>query len=411
MPVVTLVEESRREAVASFRVPSFEVKIEGVGLPRDVLRDVTQLTYHDNIKELDGFELTVNNWDPAANAFKYVGSETPEQLRGDSPESRRFRLFEPCGKQAIVRMGYADDMRVMLTGSFTTMEPNFPSGGASTLTVRGLNVLHQLRRKQYTYAWSSRRDSEIARNIATLTDPDSHKKRFPIPIVIDTNAQHGEPILPYVAEENQYDIDFLLARARQRGYVVFIQERDPNVRGSERRLYFGPSQAGQIPGLRDVTFELEWGRSLIDFKPTLTTANQVRSVTVNGWNRQTKQPIRETVNLDDPKLTRNRDLFDLLQRCDPREEIVVNEPVFTNAQARARATALLMDRQKEMVKASVTTVGLPDLRAGQRVRIVGLGSRFSGTYFVTDTTHTMGDSGYTTRFNARREDGGRGASS
>ena len=70
--------------------------------------------------------------------------------------------------------------------------------------------------------------------------------------------------------------------------------------------------------------------------------------------------------------------------------------------------AILRDRHKEMVKASVTCVGLPDLRAGQRVQIEGLGVRFSGTYFVTETTHTIGDSGYTTKFNARREDKGRG---
>jgi phage protein D len=114
--------------------------------------------------------------------------------------------------------------------------------------------------------------------------------------------------------------------------------------------------------------------------------------------------------LDDRKLNVNRDLYKLLLRCDPREEIVVDEPVFTKKQARKRAYAILRERQKEMVKATVRTVGLPDLRAGQRTIIKGLGSRFSGTYFITETTHTIGDSGYTTRFNARRENNGGGES-
>ena len=48
-------------------------------------------------------------------------------------------------------------------------------------------------------------------------------------------------------------------------------------------------------------------------------------------------------------------------------------------------------------------MGLPDLRAGQKVRITKLGTRFSGTYFVIKTTHTLGDGGYTTKFTARRE--------
>ena len=61
MTTQTLADESIRQH--GFYVPQFEVRIEGVGLPRDVLRDVVQVTYKDNIKEIDSFELTVNNWD------------------------------------------------------------------------------------------------------------------------------------------------------------------------------------------------------------------------------------------------------------------------------------------------------------------------------------------------------------
>jgi phage protein D len=404
MPVVTLRQESPRQG--HFYVPVFEIKIEGVGLPRDILRDVTQLTYRDNIKEIDSFELTVNNWDAQTRTFKYVGAETAASLRGSTPESQRYRLFEPCNKEVEVRMGYLGDLRVILKGNFTTMEPNFPSSGAPTLTVRGLNVLHQLRKKPYTYAWFDKRDSEIAENLATLQDKG--KKRFPLPVVTDPKAKHEEPKIPIVSQKNQHDIDFLFSRARERGYVEFVQEEEA-IRGIPKRLYFGPSDGSEMPDFRDVTFKLEWGKSLIELKPTLTTANQVKSVTVNGWNRNTRRPISAAVDLQDPKLTKNRDLYGLLNQCDPREEIVVDEPVFTEGEARRRAMAILMDRQKEMVKATATTVGLPDLRAGQRVQIEGLGTRFSGTYFILDTTHTLNDSGYLTRFTARREDGGQGS--
>jgi uncharacterized protein len=405
MSVVTLGQESRdRKALdgTSFYVPYFEVKIEGVGLPRDVLRDVTQLTYKDEIRKFDSFELTVNNWDPTTHTFKYVGAETSASLQRDTPESRRFRLFEPCRKQVEVSMGYVGDLRLMLKGSFTTMEPNFPSGGAPTLTVRGLNVLHQLRRKRYTHRWVDKKDSEIAANIATLRDEG--RRRFPYPIVTDPNALNKEPRLHTVSQQNQYDIDFLLDRAFERGYVIFVSD-------SDRQLYFVPSNsslrppnAGAPPARRDVTFKLEWGKTLIDFKPNLSTANKVRSVTVRGWNRTTRRRISETVTIDG--LRTNRDLYRLLS-CEEREDKVVNEPVFTEHQARERAKALLEENLKRLVTASATTVGLPDLRAGQRVHICGVGSRFSGNYFVTDTTHTIGESGYTTRFNARREDEGK----
>lgn len=408
MAVVTLRQESTDRG--GFYVPRFEVRIAGAGLPQDVLRDVTSVTYRDDLRQIDSFELTVNNWDATTRDYKYVGAETQAMPAGGSPEAERQRLFDPCNKTVELSMGYGATLVRMLTGNFTTMEPNFPASGAPTLTVRGLNVLHQLRRKQYTTTWGDRRDSEIAENIATLTDRDLRRRRFPLPIETSAAAKAEEHPIPYVAQQNQYDIDFLLSRARERGYVLVMLEGDPDAPRAiarDRRLYFGPSQAN-MPGLRQVTFELKRGVSLMDFKPTLTTANQVRSVTVNGWDRAARRAIRETVTLDDRRLNVNRDLYALLDACDPREELVVDEPVYTRAQARSRATAILMDRQKEMVKAQATCIGLPDLRAGQRVRITGVGARFSGTYFVTDTTHTINDSGYLTRFNARREDDGTG---
>jgi phage protein D len=255
-------------------------------------------------------------------------------------------------------------------------------------------VLHKLRRKQYTTSWEGKKDSEVAANIATLRDEG--EKRFPLPIETKAEALGDEPVIDYLAQENQYDIDFLLYRARVRGYVVFVREESEQT--PERHLYFGPSESPSP----DETYELQWGTSLIDFTPTLTTANQVKSVTVNGWDRRRKKAISGKAELKD--LRENRDFDEILQECDPREEVVVNRPVFTSDEAKKLAKALLKDRHKEMVKASGTTIGLPNLRAGRKIEIVNLGARFSGTYFVTESTHTISDSGYITRFKARRED-------
>jgi Bacteriophage probable baseplate hub protein len=405
MNAVTLAQESVRQH--GFYTPQFEVRIEGVGLPRNVLRDVVQLTYKDNIKEIDGFEITVNNWDAATRDFKYCGGETAADLAGSTRDSQRYKLFEPCGKEVQVWMGYAGDLRQMLKGSFTTLEPNFTASGPPTLNVRGLNALHQLRRKQYSTTWGDRRDSQIAENIATLVDKElgKDKKRFPMPIVVSPKALGEEDPLPYVAQKNQYDIDFLLTRALRLGYVVCIREGDPGSSNRAERsthLYFGPSDHA-VPGQRDVTFELKWGVSLVDFKPTLTTANQVKSVTVNGWDRAKKKAISVKATLSDKELNINADMHELLNSCDPRDEVVVTKPVYTEKDAKSLARSILKDRTKEIVKASGTCVGLPDLRAGRKVQVAGMGARFDGTYFVTDTTHTLNDSGYVTKFNARRE--------
>lgn len=395
----TLQQEAARQG--GFYVPRYEVRIEGANLPRDVLFDVRSLTYRDDVEGLDSFEMVVNNWDGERRAYKYIGSETAVQLVEGHPDHTRVTLFEPCGKEVLVRMGYGDDFVTMLKGSFTTMQPSYGDGSAD-LTVSGLNVLHQLRRKQYTTTWTDKKDSEIAQDISRRTD--NGRKRFPLPIAVDQEALGREKPMPLVTQRNTYDIDFLFQRARIRGYVVFVQEEDPAT-GRPRRLYFGPSRPGMIPGIRDVVFELGWGRSLIEFKPSIRTANQIGKVTVRGWHRTRKEPISRTVDLDDQRITANRDLHRVINACDAREELVVDEPVFTNCEARERAIAILLDQTKQLVTAEVKVVGLPDLRAGQVVVVKELGARLSGKYFVTKTQHTIDESGYVTTFSCRREGG------
>jgi len=401
MGTTKLAAESER--MKGFYVPRYKVQIEGANLPSDVLFDVVSLTYEDSVDSIDSFNMTINNWDQEQRQFKYVGSETAADLQPGSPNYSRVTLFEPCGKEVVVLMGYndmsgrAEELVTMLRGHFTTMAPSY-GDEAAQMTVTGLNVLHQLRRKQYSTSWTNKKDSEIAQNIATLTD--GGHKRFPLPIVVDQNAMGLEKPLPFLAQHNQYDIDFLFQRARVRGYVMFIQEAG---NGHPRQLYFGPSQAGMIPGLRNVTYELEWGKSLMEFKPKITTANQISSVTVRGWHRTRKVPITRTVTLDDERLTVNKDLHRILNACEAREEIVVDEPIFTNCQARERAIAILLDQTKGIVTADAKTVGLPDLRSGQNVVIGGLGARLNGNYLITKTTHTINDSGYITSFSCRRE--------
>lgn len=404
-PTITMSQESQDQG--AFYVPQFELRIEGVGLPRDVLRDVREVTYNDDINEIDGFQITVNNWDSETRSYKYIGSETTASLQGSSDESVRQRLFDPCNKEVELWMGYPGKLQLMMKGIFTTLTPNFPSSGGPTLTVGALNLLHRFRGEKHTTVFEQKKPSEIAAGF-TLTNPATHTQ---LQVVNDSNALSREATLPYVMQDAQYDLTFLMSLARRNGYVLLLQEELTDDLGNVVRpaqLYFGPSNSS---GLRQATVEVGWGKSLMEFKPTLTTANQIKSVTVQGWNRDTKSVIKGVANITDAAIGFNGDLKELLDVCDPHDEQVVNEPVFTQEQANARAQYILENRFRDMVTTSATTVGVPDIRAGRNVVITGAGARFSGNYFVTQTTHSIGGSGYTTQFNARRENPDQGGQS
>lgn len=400
-PTISMFDAS--VAARGFYVPQFELRIEGAGLPKYVLRDVVEVTYKDKIDEIDSCELTINNWDATRRTFKYVGAEELDD-KGEPRDKNNsaavnWKMFDPCGKKVELFLGYAGQLERMIIGNFVTLEPNFPASGPPTLAVRVLNRLHKLRSAKYDYQWHGKKDSEIAEDLDQKRDPKRNNvKRFPLSIVTNSEAKKKEKPIDVIGQKNQYDIDFLWQRARVNGYVVVIRGEE-----TDEKLYFGPSDDAADA---TASYQLEWGRSLIDFKPTITTANQYKSVTVRGWDRAAQKPIEEKVDFQDPDLAKlNKDLHHLIEQCDPREEAVEEIAVFTKAEARKKALAIMSEQHKRMVRASGTTVGLPKLRAGSKI-VLGksVGSRLSGTYFVTATTHTFNNNGYTTKFEARRED-------
>jgi phage protein D len=359
-----------------FYVPYFQVKIAGRPQGQDVVRDIQQVSYKDNITEIDSFDITINNWDAQTRAYKYSDSD----------------LFDP-GKELELWMGYygKDKLRLMVRGQITALHPSFPSGGGSTLAISGLNVLHKLRTKQESHSYESKTDSEIAEEVADRLGID-----------IQTDSAPDEKRFDYLFQDNQYDIIFLMERARRIGYDLFVDEQGENGQAGQPLLRFGRSLQ-----VRQVTYQLTYGRSLIEFKPELTTANQVSEVTVRGWDAVNKKKIEQTAKRSEISIKgvgAAGGQAAIEQSFNQRKEIVATKPIESDAEAKTLALRTLEENAKDMVKGSGSTVGLPDLRAGNVVMIDGLGKRFSGRYFITSSTHAMGDGGYTTQFECRREE-------
>ena len=385
-----------------YYAPAFRLAINGQSLNPVLLRDVTQVTYRDKMDELDSVELNVNNWDQELFKPKY-----------EPPSKSEYKgIFEPGNKLDLI-IGYAATKstdRIMMTGEITSLEPVFPESGVMTIAIRAMNVLSKYRKKQHTWGFdknsipgagrSGIRDSEIAKLIGQWKVSDQ-KPGLDMEVDIEGNAFQGEAEQPSVFMNNQYDIVFLVERARLHGYSLFV---DVNPKTKKERLNFRRSTA-----LKDITYELAWGTSLAEFRPTLTTARQIKRVKVMGWDGKAGKPIVGQAEWGKGGINLNDDQKSVVQAVEGREEIITDIPVTSKKQADEVAAGILRDRLYQMIKATATTVGLPNLRAGSRLSIQKLGPRFSGEYFVTDTTHTIGDSGYRTTFGCRREKQASGA--
>jgi phage protein D len=380
-----------------FYVPAYRVLINAA--KPNIESDVVSVSYSDSLTNVDSFELVVNNWDPDGNksgsatvgAFKYSDAST----------------FNPW-QQVELWMGYYnggnDELKRMLVGEISTMTPNFPAGAGSTLTVRALNILHRFRTQQETKAFFSKKDTEIAQEL--VQDIASAVRQTIPQLTIQMDADEvsqnlaNEQPMPYLEMHNQYPIVFLMQRARDIGYELFVEEQGTNTNRTVI-IHFR-----ETSGVRRQTYAIEWGKSLISFQPTLQTANQVSELTVIGWNPQTKAKIEVKVTRQDlaqdgviDPTALNITESELSQKA----EFVVDHPVQSEDEARLVARRRLRQIAQGLVEARGKTIGVPDLRSGCKLKIAGLGTRFTGTYLVTSTTHTIGEGGYTTDFSCRME--------
>jgi phage protein D len=356
-----------------FYVPAFEVKLDGRPAGQEVIRDIVSVSYKDSVQEIDSFEISITNWDAAKRTFKYSDQT----------------LFDP-GKRLELSMGYQGALRTMLKGEITSLRPSFPSGGGSTLTISGLNILHKFRTQQESHTYPEMTDSEIAEQVAQR-----------LHVTVGTPKESNEPELRYVIQDNQYDIVFLIERARRSGYDIFVEERRSGS-SVETVLVYRRSTT-----IHNAAYRLSYGKSLIEFSPELTTANQVGKVTVRGWDNVRKQPIVKTVTreqLQTRGVGERGGQAAIDRSVEQKAEIIATKPVESEAEADRLAREILEGIAKDMVKGSGSVAGLPDVRAGTVLHIDGLGDRFSGRYFVTATTHAIGDGGYTTQFECRREE-------
>jgi phage protein D len=372
--------------------PEFEVFIEGVEADPTTKNDIIDIKVHRDIDEMSGFDLELNNWDDVNLKFKHS-------------DSKRFRL----GSRVSVRLGYADRLLTVATGTISTLSPKFPDGASSTVSVSGVDGMLRLKDSkpaaERDKVFLNMRDWEIAERIA---------QRNNLRIV---TTKEG-PVHDRVVQKNQADAQFLMERAKRLDFECYIL---PDPTTGEEVLHFVKPTDGRdgrpirlfrlayLPGLTTGPTALPEGLvpNLLDFTPTLTVSRQVSKLTVRGWDPRTKEPIEFTASAEDLPAGQNSAGGESGPKAADsaaggRQEVVVDAPVTSREEAQRLAISLLTERSYEFVTATGRVAGLPELRPGDNLEIFGLGTRFSGTYYVKRVEHTLGGSGFFTTFTGRR---------
>ncbi len=126
---------------------------------------------------------------------------------------------------------------------------------------------------------------------------------------------------------------------------------------------------------------------------------QVDEVVVRCWDHTAKRAIEATARAEAPHSTIGVDRASVAKALGGGAITISDAPVGDQEEADALAKSVMARIANAWLDAEGTCRGAPGLRAGSSVTIEGVGTRFSGTYRLTSTSHHFrGAAGYETRF-------------
>ncbi len=323
-----------------------------------------------------------------AAQFKFTVPNTFDADSGEFLTARRRPVLDllKLGTRVWIRMGYGDraGQKLLLSGFITSVSTGFSEGASPELEVTGQDALYQLTlgTREHRVEQKSIRDA-----VAKVAAENGMSLRF-----------EGEPPSKITLDSNmQSDLDFLRKLAesfstRDKKWDFFARASD-----AADELHFRPrsTNATEIGALK-------WGADLLSFKPEANLGNQVSKVEVHGWDETAKKAFIGEATPGNTQAGSNGKAKPAAaaQRGFARRETVykLRLPVKTQQEANDRAAAELAKIISAHVKGEGETFGFPQLLPDTRIKIEGLGAKFSRSYYVTKTVHRYDAAGYRTRF-------------
>ena len=277
------------------------------------------------------------------------------------------------GKTLKIKSKTEDGEDMIFDGEIVELEPSF-EGAAQKVTVRAFDRLHRLTRGRYVRSFVQMTDSDVMQKIIRE-------------VGLKADVAPSSEVFDHIFQPNQSNLEFLQTRAAALGRFLYAE--------GETIHCAAPSN--------DPALNLELHAGLTAFFPRLSTSAQVAEVQVRGWNVKDKQEVlgKATKGTTAPKTGVAQSGGDLATAAHSvTAKYLVNEPVVRTQGAADKLAQAVADRfEGQKIEAHGQASGYPQLLAGSKIRVSGVGERFSGEYFVTGATHSFSpNEGYSTAF-------------
>lgn len=199
-----------------------------------------------------------------------------------------------------------------------------------------------------------------------------------------TEVETSPEVLAPVEQHNQSDYDFVASLARRLNYLFYV------VAG---KVYFI-----SYSKYTNSVLTVQPGRELHWLRREVTLAKQVKSVTVRNHNAEDADKSFESkasaVKAVGGGKTAGADSSRVITEAMSR--VVTDNSVRSEAEARARAEALLGEISMGFLTGTMEIAGLPPVIPGRMVTVEKFGKELDRDYFITRVVHHMDLEGYET---------------
>lgn len=354
------------------RTPDFKMTIGGVSFTEKELKSRVH-------------EITVEQLSDGASSYKVILDDTGDFFSGGKNAIRE-------GMECEIELGYTEadgGTEIVMKGIVSGVHPERKEFSRKMFSVTGFDMLSKLTRGRKRRSWESIKDSDIAAEIAHECG-------------LKPSAEDTGLVLPYVVQNNENDLNFLLERARRYGYEVRVDNENNLV--FRKPVDEEPVATFQSDG---VYVKQNGGLLLQRMDFNTSTMNMPTKVVVRSYDPKTAAPIvaeatRETSDSMEGRLSAT----DAAKQSSPHSDNTLqisDQPVCCQEEAALLAQSILDQRAGEFMTGNGRCAGNPKIQARQRIRLENFGSELDGVYYVKSAKHSLrvgstSSAGYWTEF-------------
>lgn len=355
--------------LGDFYVPAFVIKVSGEDVLRDLYMAVSQVSVDLKERAAGRFSFTIEN------AFDWKAGEFLATRHGERIDLLELFAF---GKKVEVAVGYGGPAELdapMLTGVVTEITTDFQAGGSPALSISGFDDLYPLTIGKSSRHWENKPDSFAVKD---LVEP-----------LVTADVRATTPVKLRIDQNNESDMAFIGKLAERNSATFYYRDA---------RFYFGPRQSG-----KNEVVELVWGQGLLGFSPEANLSRQITEVQVHGFSATKGEVVvGKAKRVEEPGKPGAKSGGQRLIPLAADPVLHMRAAVRTQAEADARAKAVLEDRAQDFVTGSGESIGVPSIVPDTTISLRGLGRAFSKSYRVSEAVHKLDHGGYRTTFTTEK---------